>query len=242
MKDKEIEQNAVKWIRRPANKRLLIEKYASLEYHPSPKYPVIAFMAGSPGAGKSEFVKDFRKSLETIVGAKPVVIDPDAVRELLPGYTGSNSYIFQRAISIAFDDLFHSVLKNSQVAIVDGTLSDYGRAKQNLEQVFRKYSAVFISYIFQDPLIAWHFTQLREKVEGRNIRKEDFIDRLLGSKETVDKIKQEYGDRVILNLVLKDYKDTEQNKAVARVYTSANSVEECIDFPYTKESLERLLK
>jgi len=240
--DTDIEKNAVQWIRRPANKRLIIDKFASLSDNPPPKHPVVAFMAGSPGAGKSEFVKDFRKSLELVVGSASVVIDPDAVREMLPGYTGNNSYLFQRAISIAFDDLFHSVLKNNQAAIIDSTLSDYKRAQQNIKLVLNKYSAVFISYIFQHPAIAWRFTQLREVVEGRNIRKSDFIDRFIGSKETVDKLKQELGDRVLLNLVLKDYKDTQYNKAVAKVFTNVNSVEECINFPYTKESLERLLK
>ena len=64
----------------------------------------------------------------------------------------------------------------------------------------------------------------------------------MGSKRTVDRLKQELGDKVLLNLVLKDYKDTQYNKAVAKVFTNVNSVEECIDFPYTIESLERLLK
>jgi UDP-N-acetylglucosamine kinase len=242
MSNVELEHDAVLWIRRSANKRLLISKFASLEDHPSPKYPVIAFMAGSPGAGKSEFVKDFKKSLEEVVGSPPVIIDPDAIREMLPGYTGANSYVFQRPISIAVDDLFHSVLKNRQVAIVDSTLSDFTRAKQNIDRVLAQYSGVFISYIFQHPVIAWHFTQLREVIEGRNIRKADFIDRFLGAKLTVDEIKQEFVDKVQLSLILKDYKDTKHNKAVAKVYNNVNSVEECINFPYTKESLERLLQ
>lgn len=80
MKNEEVEHNAVLWIRRSANKRTLINKFSSLDDHPSPKYPVIAFMAGSPGAGKSEFVKNFKKSLKEVVGSPPVIIDPDAVR------------------------------------------------------------------------------------------------------------------------------------------------------------------
>jgi len=52
------------------------------------------------------------------------VIDPDAIRDLLPGYSGANSYLFQRAVSIAVDDLFRHILKHQQSAFVDGTLSD----------------------------------------------------------------------------------------------------------------------
>ncbi|MCA9343777.1 hypothetical protein KC947_02385 [Candidatus Saccharibacteria bacterium] len=45
----------------------------------------------------------------------------------MPGYTGSNSYLFQRAISIAVDDLFRHVLKQRQSAFIDGTLADFDR-------------------------------------------------------------------------------------------------------------------
>lgn len=101
---------------------------------------------------------------------------------------------------------------------------------------------VIISYIFQHPLIAWHFTQIREVIEGRNIRKIDFINKFLGAKETVNSVKKEYDKKVQLNLVLKDYRDTQSNKTVEKVFNNVSNVEECIDFPYTKESLERLLK
>jgi hypothetical protein len=199
-------------------------------------------MAGSPGAGQSEFVKQYKKSVEIVVGSPPVIIDPDAIREDLPGYTGANSYIFQRPKSIVVDDLFHSVLNNNQSAIIDSTFSEFTRAKHNIDKVLIKYPVVSISYIFQHPLIAWHFTQIREAVEGRNIRKIDFINKFLGARETVNRVKKAYGKKVQLNLVLKDYKDTQSNKAVEKVFNSVSNVKECIDFPYTKESLERLLK
>lgn len=242
MNNDDVEHNAVLWIRRSSNKRLLINEFASLNDYPSPKYPIIIFMAGSPGAGKSEFVKQFKKSIEIVVGSPPVIIDPDAIREVLPGYTGANSYIFQRPISIAVDDLFRSVLNNNQSAIIDSTLSDFTRAKQNIDKVLIKYPGVIISYIFQDPTIAWHFTRIREATEGRNIRKIDFINKFLGARETVNRVKQEYGNKVQLNLVLKDYKDIQSNKAVEKVFSNVNSIEEFIDFSYTKEGLEKLLK
>lgn len=237
----QLAQEAVRWIRRGANKKAVIEQFASLEKYPPSEHPLVFFTAGSPGAGKTEFIKGFRESIERSLKIKPVVIDPDKVRELLPGYTGANSYVFQRAISIAVDDLFRHVLKHKQSAFIDGTLADYDRAKTNLEKAIDHYGQATIFYVFQHPIIAWHFTQLREVVEGRNIKKKDFIERFLGAKKVVDKLKTEFGDKVVLNIILKDYKDTKENKAVAAAIEDISRIEDHLDFRYTKTNLERIL-
>ena len=239
--EQKIEQEAVRWIRRHTNKGLIFDKFASLNKYSTSARPLVIFAAGSPGAGKTEFIKDFRKSIDKIQGTKSVCIDPDAIREFLPGYAGSNSYLFQRAVSIAVDDLFRLVLKNRQSTFMDGTLSDYNRAYQNISRVLDQYSTVMILYVFQHPKIAWHFTQLREVVEGRNIQKKDFIDKFIGAKETVDKLKSHFGDRVNLNVILKDYKDTKENKAVEKVFHNVSSVEDCLTFDYTNDSIKRIL-
>ena len=113
-----IEQEAVRWVRRTSNKRFLLNHFASTKVYRSSEYPLVILMAGSPGAGKTEFIKSFQISIAKLQKVKPVVIDPDAVREFLPGYTGANSYLFQRAISIAVDDLFRWALKNKQVVFL----------------------------------------------------------------------------------------------------------------------------
>jgi UDP-N-acetylglucosamine kinase len=160
----------------------------------------------------------------------------------LPGYNGSNSYVFQRAISIAVDDLFRHVLKHKQSTLIDGTLADYDRAKSNLEKVIDHYGHTTIFYVFQHPDIAWHFTQLREFIEGRNIKKKDFIEKFLGAKEVVDKLKAMFGDKLALNIILKDYKDTKENKAIANVFRNVPKIEDYLDFSYNKASLERILR
>jgi len=237
--EKQIEQEAVRWIRRPVNKRSIIDKFAPLDTYKPSAHPILMFTAGSPGAGKTEFIKGFRESFEPVLETRSVIIDPDAVRELLPGYTGANSYLFQRAISIAVDDLFRHVIMHKLSACVDGTLSDYERAYSNIRMAIEQYGMVTICYIFQHPSIAWHFTQIREAVEGRNIQKSAFINKLLGAKDTADKIKAQFGDKVMLNVILKDYKDIKENKAVAKVFTDVANVEDCISFDYSKKSIEK---
>lgn len=240
--EKRLEQEAVRWVRRAANKRQIIKRFASPEVYLPSAHPILIFTAGSPGAGKTEFIKAFKKPVERLFKMKLVTIDPDAIRTLMPGYTGSNSYLFQRAVSIAVDDLFRAVRKNSQSAFIDGTLSDYERASKNIESVIRQYSSVTISYIFQHPAIAWHFTQLREAVEGRNIQKKDFIDKFLGSRETVNKLKVRFGDALDLVVVLKDYKDVKENKAIEKVFSDVATIEECFPFGYTKTTLRKIIK
>lgn len=240
--EKQIEQEAVRWVRRNANKQLVLKKFASPDVFKPVDVPLLIFTAGSPGAGKTEFIKGFSQSIEQIEKAKPVVVDPDMVRELLPGYTGSNSFLFQRAVSIAVDDLLRYVIKNKQIAFVDGTLSDYPRARQNIQTAVDRYGSVIVCYVFQHPTIAWHFTRLREAVEGRNIQKEDFVNKFIGAKETVDKLKAKFSNKVTLHVILKDYKDTKENKAVAKVFNNVGSVEECFSFTYTKKSIERILE
>lgn len=240
--EKHIEQEAVRWIRRPANKKIIIGGFASLEEYSPAKHPLIFFTAGSPGAGKTEFIRGFKEAAEKSLSIKLVTIDPDSIRDLLPGYTGTNSYLFQRAISIAVDDLFRHVLKHGQSAFIDGTLADYDRAKNNVQKVIDQYSEATIFYVFQHPAIAWRFTQLREVMEGRNIKKQDFIDRFIESKSTVDKLKITFGDKLVLNVILKDYKDTKENKAVADVFQDVISIEDCIEFSYTKADIQRILK
>lgn len=240
-KEKQTEQDAVRWIRKPVNKRAITEKFASLDQYHSSSRPMYLFTAGSPGAGKTEFIRGFQEVSDSLLSTKPVVIDPDAIRELLPGYDGSNSYLFQRAISIAVEDLYRHVLKNKQSAFIDGTFADYNHAHMNIQKAIDRSGSVMICYVFQHPSIAWHFTQLREAVEGRRIREVDFVQKFIDAKNTVDKVKDEFGDQVSLSVILKDYKDTKENKQVAQVFNDAASIDDCIPFDYTKESIKKAI-
>lgn len=68
-------------------------------YQPE-KNPVSVFMAGSPGAGKTE------ASIELIAKFPPdslIRIDPDELRSEFPGYAGGNAWLFQRTVSALVD-------------------------------------------------------------------------------------------------------------------------------------------
>ena len=131
--------------------------------------------------------------------------------------------------------------KNHQNVFIDGTFSNYERARKNIESSLETYKVVNICYVFQYPSIAWHFTQIREEVEGRNIQREDFVKKLLDAKTTVDKVVQDFGKCVKLYIIQKDYLDTAENKVVANVYEEVFDIEKYIDFIYTEDNVKRIL-
>ncbi len=84
-KNKNISDQALNWVKR--NKRIIIKKFTE-EKKPVPlrQKSIAIFMAGSPGAGKTEFSKRFINVLSRInsFGTSIVRIDGDEIRELLP--------------------------------------------------------------------------------------------------------------------------------------------------------------
>lgn len=152
------------------------------------------FMAGSPGAGKTEFSKRLADLPlgEEVLRCRPVRLDPDEIREILPEYNGRNSYVFQRACSLAIDKIHDYLLNYNIDFILDGTFSDYKRASENVTRSLNKNRRIIIFYIYQDPRIAWELTKKRELEEGRFIPKDAFIKHFFGARETVDKIKKKF--------------------------------------------------
>ena len=68
--------------------------------YPASKNPVTVFMAGSPGAGKTEFSKNLLDLIAKDLKHSPIRIDSDELRTEIPGYTGNNSSDVQGAVSI----------------------------------------------------------------------------------------------------------------------------------------------
>ena len=182
-------------------KLFLIKTFADLEIFPPDEKPFSFFMAGSPGAGKTEFSK---RLIETMAPIPIVRIDADEIRELIPQYNGSNSDVVQGAASIGVDNLNYYTLKHNQNSIMDGTFENYNVSHRNIINCLNKKRQISIFYIYQDPTIAWDFTIKRERLEGRYVPKETFIDSFFKAKENVKLIKEEFGNKIKLNLVIKD--------------------------------------
>jgi adenylylsulfate kinase-like enzyme len=97
MTNEKIRAQAIKFAKR--NKNYIAKKLTDpAKYTPS-KTPISVFMAGSPGAGKTEYSKNLIKVLEKGNQRQVIRIDSDDIRPLIPGYTGRNSHLFQEAVS-----------------------------------------------------------------------------------------------------------------------------------------------
>jgi UDP-N-acetylglucosamine kinase len=200
--------------------------------------PVSVFMAGSPGAGKTEAAKALIAELEAKPGAPRVLrIDPDDLRGEFPGYAGNNSWLFQAAVSIWVDKIIDLALDQGQSFVLDGTFSDYDRAKRNVERSLKRNRAVTIWYVYQSPYRAWEFVQAREAEEGRHIPPDRFIDQYFAARDVVNRLKREFGDRITVDLMLKP---NDEAGKLARI--GIDQIDSHVPERFTRAELEANLK
>jgi UDP-N-acetylglucosamine kinase len=180
-----IEKSAIDFAKK--NKSVITRRLTDPTIYLPEEKPVSVFMAGSPGAGKTEASLELLNDLAA--GVKILRIDPDELRNEFPDYSGSNSYLFQKAVSILVDRLHDLALDQKQSFLLDGTLSHYDRAVKNIERSLKRHRLVQILYVYQDPLLAWQFVKAREAVEGRRILPNHFIEHYFAARDTVNQVK-----------------------------------------------------
>ena len=224
--DKDISEKSIKWIKE--NKTLLIERFSCLSNYPSYDKPSTFFMAGSPGAGKTEFAKGFIKQQNTEI----LRIDADEIKSLLPFYTGVNSDAVQAASSIGVEKIFDYAQIHRQNVLVDATFADYFKSRKNVERALGRNRHVGIIYIYQNPHLAWDFTRKREVIEGRRVPKDIFVNAFFEARENVNKVKEEFKSSLELHVVVKNI----DNKA-EKIYFNVNNIDNYIKLDYNKESL-----
>jgi len=233
-KETKLAQEAINYIK--SRKKEIIERFASPSNFLSARMPISVFMAGSPGAGKTEFSKSLLDSFEKKDQKKVIHIDADKIRDILPGYNGKNSYIFQEACSTGVEKIYNSVLKNKQNFILDGTFANFEKAHVNVKRSLKRKRGVSIIYLYQKPLVAWEFTKKREELDGRHIPKEAFIAQLFAAKANVNKIKEIFGDKVQVYLIEKDYKT-----GFIKIEFNIKSIDNYISIDYDKDELRKQL-
>lgn len=228
----ELSKAAIKHMRQKDVQANLIVRFCDPKKYPPDAHPTSVFMAGSPGVGKTEFSKNLIKE----IGYGVIRIDPDEIRELIPQYTGGNSHLFQYAVSIGVDKIFYHALAHNQNFIMDGTMANFNKAYENIARTLKQRDFIEIFYLFQDPAIAWDFTKKRELVEHRNITKQAFIKSFFGSKETVTKIKETFGDKIKLNLVVKNFTNNQED-----FKKDIKKIDSHLKQSYNIEELEKIL-
>ena len=192
-----------------ANKGQIAKEVTNIAIFLPEQNPVSVFMAGSPGAGKTESSKNLIEKFSKD-GRKIIRIDPDELRSKIPGYTGHNSYLFHGAVSILVDRIHDLVLKNKQSFVFDGTLSRVNIARKNIERSLSHKRFVQILYVYQDPIQAWRFVQVRELLEGRRIEKNHFVIQYFAARDSVNCLKKEFSTQIKIDLLVKNIDGSDQ--------------------------------
>lgn len=234
MIEEQLKKEAITYIK--SHKHEVIEKFANLSEYPPDLSPFSIFMAGSPGAGKTEFSIALRNGLyEKMPDSKIVRIDADEIREIIPQYNKKNSHVIQAAASVGVEKLIDYIHTMNQNAIVDGTFAHYETSIKNIKRSLKRNRKVEIWYLYLDPKVAWDFTRKREKLEGRPIRKEDFINAVFSAKENVNRAKLEFGKQIELNLVVKSIVDSNE------LHLNIDNVDNYLSISYNRTELEKIL-
>ena len=237
MTEQETEEAAIEFARK--NKERIARDLTDIQKYPPDTEPLSVFMAGSPGAGKTEFSTALVRALEDDGIRHVLLIDTDDYRNVLPGYTGANSYLFQAGVSIIADKVHDLALSHNQSFIFDGTLWKYERAVKNIKRSLDKHRSVLVVYVYQRPEIAWKFTQARELAEGRHVPRRAFIDQFLGARATVERIVEDFGSAVAVTLVKKDF--TKHSVESITMMDRGHPIDAVIHERYTVDSLEKIL-
>lgn len=238
MTNQEIQQEALEYAKK--NKIRIARELTDKAWYIPDVMPISVFMAGSPGAGKTEFSKNLIGILEKTNEHHVIRIDADEIRPRIPKYDGNNSYLFQGAISLIVEKMHDLALHNRQTFVFDSTLAQYDKAIENINRSLKKKRHVSIFYVYQIPEVAWKFTKAREITEGRNIPKTAFIERFLGAEDTIRRIRKEYGKEVDLFLVKKDF-EKNTTEYIEVIEPNGKLIDDYITYRYTKGELEKLL-
>lgn len=192
-------------------------------------------MSGSPGAGKTE---SSEKLVASISSDKEAILrlDPDDLRKEFEEYDGSNSYLFQSAVVILVERALDYIFKNGQSFLLDGTLASYSVAEKNIQRALRKNRVILIIFVYQRPELAWDFVKAREKIEGRRILPQHFVEQFFGCQEVIENLKGKFGKRIQVDLLIKD------NDGKTRVYYSnVNSLKPYLKPSYTVEEINQIV-
>jgi UDP-N-acetylglucosamine kinase len=211
----------------------IIAKELSSQYA-SESNPVSVFMAGSPGAGKTESSKWL---IEQLTGKSDSIlrIDPDELRSHFNEYNGKNSNLFQGATSILAEKIHDIAIDQSKSFIFDATFSKIEKARQNIERSINHSRPVQIIYVYQDPLQAWEFVKARELKDGRHVPKDSFVEEYFNARNVVNQMKKEF-PKIVLYLLVKNIDGTTQEYK-----ENIDNIDNYVKEDYTVDTLKNML-
>jgi len=213
------------WARK--NKKLIAREFIRRIKQPQREQPIGIFTAGLPGVGKTEFTQELIRDLVD----KPLRIDMDEVAELIEGYSANKASIFRGGASVILAKIYDEATKAKIDFIFDGTFA-HGNALLNMKRAIDHGYVTKIYFIYQEPQIAWKFTQDRELVEKRHIDREGFMDAYYKLYENMQQLQEQFKD-VTISVIHKD-----GSNRVGRIIEGVDDIFDHIAQPLNREQLE----
>ena len=163
------EEQAKAWVKDKINQQAVVDRFFA-DYPPQREHMAF-FMAGIPGAGKTELATNALMEMSHTL----VPIEHDKLVEYIDGYRREDYYIYRKAGSVLVTRILNECLKHGYGFIFDGTLSHPNGARNVGRTLNAKYLTVIV-YVIQDVDAAWFSTQDRNVVTGRRVEKSGFIE------------------------------------------------------------------
>lgn len=207
-----------------------------VDHLPQEESPVSVFMAGSPGAGKTETARAMIRAFANEHGQGLVHIENDELRKEFEDYKGWNSPLFQRPATLLVEAIHDKALKSGVSFILDSTLSSFEKAKDNIERSLKRNRFVMVIFVYQAPEQAWQLVKAREKVEGRRVPESVFVEQFLESQRVVSELKRHFGDQIDITFIEKNI-DGNNDKP----HFNVTDIDALLRKKYNRESLEAIV-
>ncbi|MBO2628128.1 zeta toxin family protein [Shewanella algae] len=197
---------------------------------------VSVFMAGSPGAGKTETARAMIRAFKNESGSELVHIENDELRKEFEDYDGQNSPLFQRPATLLVEAIHDRALSRGVSFILDSTLSSFDKAKDNIERSLKKNRFVLIIFVYQEPEQAWKLVKAREQEEGRRVPEEVFVNQFMESQRVVSDLKAHFGDKVEITFIEKNIDGINE-----KPHFNVTNIDALLRKKYNRESLETIV-
>lgn len=224
--------DSLEWAKRH-QKEIASRLISDAELEPS-THPIAIFMAGLPGAGKTELSQGLIKE----ASPKPIRIDMDELATMIEGYTPEKADEFRAGATRLLNVIFDKVIKSRLDFVLDGTFGS-PVALRNIERVLKRGYEVQVAFACQDPKLAWEFTKAREMVEHRSITKDGFLEAYYKTFNNLHLLaKRNYPD-VLLNIFVK-----KQDNSVGSTFigVSDDAIDDIAGFIYNKDNLRKYIE
>lgn len=224
------EENIDEWVRK--HKKLFARKLIRDAGVERSGEPTAIFMAGLPGAGKTEFAKNLIKNL----GVKVIRLDMDEIAAQIESYSPQKADKFRVGASALLNRTFDKVVIGGYDFVMDGTFGGTS-AVRNIDRVVKHGYAVKVIYVYQNPAVAWQYTLAREKIEHRAINMQGFVDSYFRTIGNLHGLK-EHGEAVKVDIVVKN--DSNSVKEWRR-NISVKDIDHIVKFEYNEKELKEKL-